>query len=144
MGGGDLLWTISLRMCHALHNVMRSIERSISGRGARACSSHLKLVFCMVVIFDRVHTSDIASQRALERVQRHSAWKQSSHSIEHTGHKSLVSNPLVCLLLHVGREFVATRHAKLRSEGGTSVDHINFQQSRRLSGRELEPVEVLL
>ena len=54
------------------------------------------------------------------------------------GHVPTTSRVLLFLLLHVGRQFVASHHAKESTFGGVGLDHIALQPSRAPSGCVLE------
>ena len=61
-----------------------------------------------------------------------------SGSLWQIGHRSDPSKHLFFLLGHVGSEFVATRHAKNLTVGGTFVFHIKSQHLLVPSGEELD------
>ena len=134
----------SFLMYHARQSVISNMERSISGSVSNTCSSHSVPELCMDVIHGKVHTSAIVSHKIREKVHRHNEWKQSSVSVAHNGHKSVVSRPRTSLFLHVGKESVATLQAKFRTVGGTFVDQLSYQHERAPFGRELDPVVALL
>jgi hypothetical protein len=113
-------WTISFRRCQTRQRsgrILAHVRLSVSASRFRSQSFPVCLKLASV---GRLQTPRIACRSAVEFVHAITVWCASSFPLPQIVHLSPLSRVLLCFLISVARESVATRYPKILTFGGTS------------------------